>query len=234
MACYLRRNKAFMKRIFKKLKARGIRLQHVCEVGVYLPDTSNVIDFIKAGVRTTLVEADPETVQKIHWAFDRFNVTIHAVAVWDTPGVLRLSKAASSTFATELPSSPALENDRYVVSEDNIIEVPSVVFSSIDDGSIELLSIDIEGAEWYVLKHLRSAPKVLSVETHGKYYTNPYIREILAWLREHEYELWYRDGSDSVFIKRGLFKVSAADKMERFLADAKTRWKKVKRNFKRG
>ena len=223
-----------MKRIYKKLKARGVRLRHVCQVGVFRPSAPALIDFIKAGVRTTLVEADPETVEKIHEAFDRFDVTIHAVAVWDTPGVLQLSKAASSTFATELPGSPALENDRYAVSEDNIIEVPGVVFSSIDDGSIELLSIDIEGAEWYVLMHLRSAPKVLSIETHGKYYTNPYIREILAWLRERNYELWYRDGSDSVFIKPGLFKVSTANKLERFLADAKTRWKKVKRNFKRG
>jgi FkbM family methyltransferase len=221
-----------MKRMFRKLKSRGVPLRHVCQVGVYLPETSKVIDFIKAGVRTTLVEADPETAEKIREAFDAFNVTIHAVAVWDNPGVLRLSRAASSTFATELPGNPALENDRYVVSEDNIIQVPRVVFSSIDDGSIELLSIDVEGAEWYVLKHLCSAPKVLSIGTHGKYYTNPYIREMLAWLRAHDYELWYRDSSDSIFIKRGLFKVSTADKLERFLAGARERRKKLKGGLK--
>jgi FkbM family methyltransferase len=221
-----------MKRIYQKLKARGVQMQHVCEVGVYLPETSNVIDFIKDGTRATLVEADPDTVAKIHAAFDAYNVTVHPVAVWDTDGVLKLSKAASSTFATELPSSPALENDRYVISEDNTFEVPCKQFSSLDDGTIDLLSIDIEGGEWYVLKHLRSAPKVLSIETHGKYYTNPFINEILAWIKQHNYELWYQDGSDSVFIKKGLFQISTADKLESFLVNLKIRWKKFKRIFK--
>ena len=33
--------------------------------------------------------------------------------MWDTHGTLTLSNAAASTFATALPSSPALENDHH-------------------------------------------------------------------------------------------------------------------------
>ena len=221
-----------MKRIFEKLSTKKLQIDHVCEVGVYLPETSNIIDFIHAGIRATLVEADPETVVKIQAAFGNFNVTIHPFAVWDTEGTLKFSKAASSTFATDLPSSPALENDGYIIDEQNTFEVPCRQFSSLDDGTIDLLSIDIEGGEWYVLKHLRSEPKVISLETHGKYYTNPFLNEIEDWMRQHTYVIWYRDGSDSVFIKDGLFSVSAADKLETLAADLAVDWKKLKRLFK--
>jgi FkbM family methyltransferase len=222
-----------MTRIYEKLKTKHLDLQHVCEVGVYVPATSNILDFIRDGVRATLVEADPEVARQIADTFaQQPNVTLHPVAVWDTPGTLQLSKAASSTFATALPTSPALANDQYRISSTSTFEVPCVQFSSLDDGSIDLLSIDIEGGEWYVLKHLRSRPQVLSLETHGKYYTNPFLPQLTAWLHANDYELWYKDASDSVYIKRGLFAVSLADRLETRLAELAIRWKKFKRIFK--
>jgi FkbM family methyltransferase len=222
-----------MNRIYEKLLSKKIGFKHVCEVGVYIPETSNILEFIEAGVRATLVEADPDVSQKIVAAFGTKNVRVYPVAVWDTTGTLKLSKAASSTFAVELPNSPARENDRYHISEELTFEVPCVQFSEIDDGTIDLLSIDIEGGEWYVLKHLRSKPSVLSIETHGKYYTNPFMAEITAWLQERNYTLWYKDGSDSIYIKQGLFSVSTFDKLETKRAELVIRWKKFKRIFKR-
>ena len=222
-----------MKRIYQKLLDKKIAFQHVCEIGVYLPETSNIIDFIKDGVKATLVEADPVTVEKIRDYFKGYNITIHPFAVWDTNGTLQFSKAASSTFATELPNSPALENDNYQIDAANTFEVPCRVFSDLDEGNIDLLSIDIEGGEWYALKHLTSRPKVISVETHGKYYTNPFLQEINNWIRENGYEIWFKDGSDTVFIKQGLFVITASDRRETRLSDFKTSWKKFKRIFKK-
>ena len=222
-----------MNRIYEKLLPKKITFNHVCEVGVYVPETSNILEFIRAGVRATLVEADPEVAEKVKAAFGSFNTRTYSVAVWDTTGTLKLSKAASSTFATELPNSPARANDRYHISEELTFEVPCVQFSEIDDGTIDLLSIDIEGGEWYVLKHLRSQPKVLSIETHGKYYTNPFMPQIAAWLQSHGYVLWYKDGSDSVYIKQGLFEVSLFDQLETKQAELLIRWKKFKRAFKK-
>jgi len=222
------------KKIYRKIKSRKLAIHHSCEVGVYLPQTSNIIDFIKEGVRASLVEADPETVQILRVYFKEYNVTIFPVAVWCQSGTIRLSRAAASTFVSELESSPAIVNDKYKVTLDNSFEVSCVVFSEIDDGSIDLLSIDIEGGERYVIRNLKSKPQVISVETHGKYYTNPFIKEIKQWMTENGYVIWYQDSSDTVFIKKGIIKPSVQDKVETLLFQGKLRWKKFKRIFRRG
>jgi len=220
------------KLIYRRLKERSLQFTHVCEVGVYLPETSNIINFIKDGVRATLVEADPETVEKISACFSGYNIEVVPVAVWDTSGIIKLSKAAASTFVTQLEASPAIINDKYQVKEENTFEVACKVFSEIDDGSIDLLSVDIEGGEWYVIKHLKSRPKVISIETHGKYYVNPFIKEIEAWLVKENYTAWYKDRSDTVYVKNGLLTPTFAENATTLLTLSKIRWKKFKRIFK--
>ncbi len=221
-----------MKQIYQKSKERNLSFSHVCEVGVYLPETSNIIDFIKDGIRATLVEADPDTVEKIKSYFEGYDITLHPCAVWDRNGTIRLSKAKASTFVSELKSSPAIENDRYEIRESETFEVPCKIFTEIDTSDIDLLSIDIEGSEWFVIKYLTSIPKVISVETHGKYYTNPYIHEIEKWMHEKNYIIWYKDGSDTVFIQKGLLTPSVSDKLDTSISELKIRWKKLKRLFK--
>ena len=44
--------------------------------------------------------------------------------------------------------------------------------------AIDLLSVDTEGCEWFVLQTLRSRPAVISIETHGGLYLNPHRDEI--------------------------------------------------------
>ena len=221
------------KKIYKKLKSRNVEFKHVCEVGVYLPETSNIIDFIKDGIRTTLVEADAVTNEKIKIYFKDYNIELFPFAIWDYNGTIKLSKAAASTFVTQLESSPAIINDKYIINEENTFEVSCKIFSDIDDGTIDLLSIDIEGCEWYVIKHLKSRPSVISVETHGKYYTNPFINEIINWMKKENYIIWYKDGSDTVFIKENLFVPNTNDKIETKLAELKLKWKRFKRIFKK-
>lgn len=222
-----------MHSLYEKLGQKNLVFRHVCEVGVYRPESVHFVEFIRQGVRTTLVEANPEAAAALRVAFKAQNVRIHAVAVWDNHGTLMLSQAAASTFATALPNSPALENDRHRIHDGNTFEVPCVPFSSLDDGSIDLLGVDIEGGEWYVLKHLQSRPKVLCIETHGKYYTNPFLAEITQWLHTHNYALWYKDGSDSVYIQQGLFPVSLQDRTATIMAELTIQWDKLRRRFKR-
>lgn len=219
--------------MYRNLKKRNIAFHHVCEVGVYLPETSNIIDFIKDGVRATLVEADPQTNEKIKHYFSKNNIELFPVAIWDFNGTIKLSKAAASTFVTDLKESPAIINDQYVVSDENTFEVPCMVFSDIDDGTIDLLSIDIEGCEWYVIKHLKSRPSIISVETHGKYYTNPFIKQISDWMQKENYVIWYKDRSDTVFVRKNIFLPNGMDKMKTILSEWRLGWKKFKRNFKK-
>lgn len=200
--------------IYQNIKHKNIPVNCVCEVGVYLPETSNAIYFIQDGIETILVEPEPETVLKIKQYFaDYPNLKLHQVAVYDYTGKLSLSKANASTFITELPLSPALANDGYTFDSSKNFEVDCVVFSEIDNGKIDFLSIDIEGAEWFVLKNLVSRPNVISIETHGKFYKNPYLDLIIGWMRENRYSIWYESMTDTVYYKNALFTLEFAEKM---------------------
>ena len=56
--------------LYTNVRAAGLTVSHACEVGVFLPDTSNVLGWIQDGTRTTLVESDPAVVTALHARFD--------------------------------------------------------------------------------------------------------------------------------------------------------------------
>ena len=81
------------KTIFRRLEARGFSPSHVAEVGVYMPETSNVYDYIEAGVRATLVEPDVASIERIEARFGEYPaVTLHRVAAYDYEGELTLTQ----------------------------------------------------------------------------------------------------------------------------------------------
>ncbi len=220
--------------LFYKLKNKNIECQHVAEVGVYLPETSNIGAFANAGIRSSFVEPDPSSLDAIHKHFgERDNITIYPVAVFDKSGRVELVQRKASTYLKVLDSSPAIVNDEYKIDESDVFKVNAVTFDEIDDGSIDLLSIDIEGGEWFVLKHMRSNPMVLSIETHGAMYTNPYMTEINKWIADNEYAVWYMDGSDTVYIKQKLFPISKMDKFKLGLTKFALGYKKYRKTIKR-
>lgn len=202
-------------KLYNKCIEKNLTFHHVAEVGVFLPETSNILLFTEDNLKTTLVEADPESVEKILTYFSEYEcVTLFPYAVWDTDGTVVLNKAKSSTFVAELKSSPAMVNDKYIEDETKRFTVESKTFDKIDDGTIDLISIDIEGGEWYVLKHMKSRPSVISIETHWKNYSNPFMKEITGWMEINDYHIWYIDKSDTVYFKKGLFELSLFEKLE--------------------
>jgi len=202
--------------LYNKCKQKGFTPGHVCEVGVYYPETSNILGFIKEGVKSTLVEPLPECITAINNAFGNLNnIKLHPVAVSGNSGEIDLFLAESSSFAADLSSSPALKNDNYSKQTAETITVKSVTFDMIDDGTIDLLSIDTEGSEWFVLKHMVSRPSVISVELKTKHYVNPFLNEITTWMKTNGYEVWYTEKSDTVYIKNGLFKLTFWEKLRR-------------------
>jgi FkbM family methyltransferase len=220
------------KLIYRKLKQKGIPFSHVCEVGVYLPETSNIIDFIFDGIKATLVEPDQKNIDAIRIYFkDQKNIQLFPYAVYDYTGTVKLSRAAASTFISELKASPALINDNYKITTETSYEVPCKIFSEIDTGDIDLLSVDIEGAEWYVLKNMKSKPKVLSIETHGKFYENPFITEIQNWIQQNNYIVWYKDKSDTVFVQKDIFPITTQENLALKLTNLYIAWRKFKKNL---
>lgn len=208
------------KLIFEMTVRKGFTPSHVAEVGVYLPEASNIYDFIQAGTRCTLVEPDPSSIEKIRRSFAaNRNVTLHTVAVYDTNGKLELVHREASTFAADLASSPAIINDGYKIDNRDKFTVEAVTFDRIDDGTIDLLSVDTEGSEWFVIKHMKSRPAIISLETHGAAYVNHYLSEILAWMQQNNYRVWYKDKTDSVFARRDRIEVTFADRIRLFFMD---------------
>ncbi len=201
------------KQIYRMCKSRALTINHACEVGVYMPETSNIADFIREKTRATLVEPDPESIEAIHSYFgNAVDIKIFPYAIYDYNGTLELVKRKASTYVSLLSNSPAVLNDHYQINEQDKFTVECKKFNEIDDGTIDLLAADIEGCEWYVVKNLRSRPKVISLETHGKAYVNPYMPEISKWMKENGYSIWYKNGTDSVYLKGGVIKFSLVDK----------------------
>ncbi len=224
-------------RLYRMCGKKGLRPALVAEVGVYLPETSNILGFIREGVPAMLVEADPVTVEKIRAYFAPFpGVRIHPFAVWDGNGRISLYRAGASTFASDLSASPALINDAYVRNDKDRFEADAVRFSEIDDGDIDLLSIDIEGAEWYVLKHMRSRPLAIALETHSAQYHNPNLAQIERWMRDNGYERWFMDHTDSVYARRDKVGFSRSERLlnqiKNALAILRHRLKGIKRAIK--
>jgi hypothetical protein len=79
---------------------------------------------------------------------------------------------------------------------------------------------------------LVSRPNVISIETHGKYYTNPFIKEIESWMAQENYVPWYKDLSDTVYVKKDLLKPNLSEAVGTRFALLKLSWKKFKRIFK--
>lgn len=209
-----------MARLHARLSKKGFAPDHVAEVGVWNPELSNVLEYIEEGIRCTLVEPDPEAARKIRERFgDAPHVTLHQVAVFDRSGRVDLFRLAQSTFVAEV-ESPAVVNEGYVPDPEDRLTVEARTFDEIDDGSIDLLSVDVEGSEWFVLKHMVSRPAVLSLETHGARYVNPHLPRIERWLRTNAYTVWYRTKTDSVFVREGTLPITVRDRLRLRCTDA--------------
>lgn len=190
------------------LKKKNYTPRHVCEVGVWHPRTSNIKYFIEKNIKSLLIEPDPESIALIkkEWG-ERKNLTLKTVACTDFEGTIDLHKAGSSSFVSSTKNSPAMVNDSFDIKKNISTKVDAKKFSSEDPGDIDLISIDIEGSEWFVIKHMLSRPDIISIETHGGYYINPHIEDIRKWMDEYNYVLWFKDNSDSVYVKKNIIKV---------------------------
>ncbi|MFW2332027.1 MAG: FkbM family methyltransferase [Nitrospinota bacterium] len=207
-------------KLYEAVIKRGFNLQYVVEVGVWHPESSNIYRFIEDGLKTALVEPDPKSIEliKAKWG-DYKNVRLYEVAIADFEGEIQLCQKGSSTFASSLTNSPALANDNCNIQELEKFMARSVKFSSIDDGNIDLISIDTEGSEWFVIKDMVSRPTIISIETHGELYINPYINQLKEWLDNQNYTLWFKDKSDSIYVLKDEIYLTFSDKMHLLFTD---------------
>jgi FkbM family methyltransferase len=158
-----------------------------------------------------LVEANPTSFAIVKSNFDgKPNFTLHHKAVCDTEGPVKYyhpnqQKGEDASGFIEGVVAPCMVKHQYVPSDDNVTMVEGVKFSTIDDGQIDVLFCDIEGAEWYVLKHMISRPKIISLETHGNYlnhhFVNIHLDKIQAFMKENGYTFLGTQDDDSLYVK---------------------------------
>jgi FkbM family methyltransferase len=175
--------------------------KHVIEVGVAEPWNSHVKEFFFSCPKIQMFEPNPKYYKMlVEWYSGLSNLTIHNLAVANTN-----DKIGFYTDATSIKDVPYNTADKmvpnYSRSQDNLIEVQACTIDNFDDNNIDIIAIDTEGSEWFTLKHMISRPKIVCVETHGTNYINPFITEILNWMKENNYQKYSQDNSDTVFIK---------------------------------
>lgn len=180
----------------------------ICEVGIFRSDCIHSLPLRTDETKMILVEPNPTCFQEVYNALKNYpNMEFHQKAVADTKGFIKLYNRPdkhgqdASGFIEGLSSCPAIVNDGYVIDEKDAIIVESILFSEIDKGDIEVLCVDTEGSEWFVLKNMISRPKIISLETHGRNYRNPFLKEIIGWMLENKYKVVGQDSCDTVFEK---------------------------------
>jgi FkbM family methyltransferase len=189
-------------------RAMGVRARHVVEVGVNEPERCSVARFLGDGARGTLVEPLPWCVENLRRAFPAARV-IEAVC-GERSGTMLLYDRGEGAWTEEVPKGGSPDEAGHGVTRESfgaeyVRRVRCVRFAEeIDSEDIDVLAVDVEGAEWQVIGQMTKArPKIVRVETHCLMtgYVNPYAAEIRQRMRHLGYYRVIEDVSDTLWVR---------------------------------
>lgn len=189
----------------------GLKPRHVVEVGVNEPHRCSVARFIADGARATLVEPLPWCAKNLRAAFPSARV-IEAVCA-RAAGEVTLYDRGEGAWIEDVPKGGAPDEHpqhsgivRANFDQQFKRTVSAIRFGDgIDADDIDILAVDTEGAEWFVIGQMQKArPRLIRVETHFTHsgYRNPYWSEITDRLASLGYAPAVEDVSDTLFIRR--------------------------------
>ena len=194
-----------MKDLKKIIEDLDIQYDVVCEVGVYSPEISQIKDLVPDSKKVIMIEPQVGRADAIKLTFKDYDyVTVHNVAIYkENVDRIKLYCKNQAAFIEGL-ASPEVVIKKYVPTENDAFYVEAKTFNNYDDGDIDILACDMEGAEWYVIENLISRPKIICLETHYKppLYINPFMKEINEWMIKNNYEKYCEDTSDTVYLKK--------------------------------
>ena len=173
-------------------------------MGVLSFNVSSLREFIETGVPCDLYEAVPEFCDGIERDIAQsLNARLVRGAVSDYNGTMVLCMAGPSTFSAALESTPAINHDGFQKEGEGVkkLEVECRDFADLDPGDYDLVTMDIEGGEFPVLSRMKSRPRVLAIETQSRDYVNPQLGAITDWLVRESYKVWFRNDTDTVFVR---------------------------------
>lgn len=181
-------------RIWEKEGSPQLRTMCECAVGPW----SLLAPLEGKAERTVMIEPDPVMAANARrnypWA------EIHQVAIAETAGTANLRKLNGASYIKGIAWAPAFDACPRRAKKAGKVAVSTIPFTLVDDGKIDLINLDCEGSEWFVLKNMVSRPAFLQIEIYEKH---GHYREIMAWLEENGYFERKRWGNaNRIFLRR--------------------------------
>lgn len=168
------------------------------EVGCF--EESSWHYLLKPEDRLDILEPIPANIERVRAKYKSWdNVTVHPYAVWKENCQLWMHNIGVLSYVEGI-ACPAITLG-YEPKEEKLIEVEAITFDKFDKGDIEMMDIDVEGAEWYVIQRMISRPNVIVVET-GTLRNHPHIDEIDNWMDINGYDQFAHQETNSFFRKR--------------------------------
>ena len=185
----------------------GSKVKSVCEVGVNEPDKCSVAPFTRNGAKTLLVEPLPWCVEHLRQEFP--SATVIEAACGFENGTTILFDRGEGSWIQQVPAGMAPDEHakhsgikRDDFEEKYMRETRVLRFSDIDPGDLDVLCVDVEGAEWFVIEQMRSRPRMVRAETHFTHsgYKNPNLDKIMGHMAGLGYKVIGQDVSDTLWI----------------------------------
>ncbi len=175
----------------------GVEPQHVCECGA--GGLLHTALLIKQGARADLIEPHPHFFAELYRDYPAQCLWDCAIADPQNPNVpltLLTAETPDGSSYIEGVDAPRTRFTPYTKH----ITVLSVLFSKIDDGTIDWLMLDMEGCEWWALQEMKSRPKVIVIEWKScKGWRQPNAQEIEGWMRTNGYTLHEENKNDRIY-----------------------------------
>jgi FkbM family methyltransferase len=179
--------------------------QFIVQVGAANEGRHENHDIFMAASKVLLFEPNPKFYQELLKNYGQYpQITIYNIGIYKEPGKFKFFDVWACTYLAELEKPAVKEINNYKEKEEDAFYANCALFNGFDNGKIEMLLLDCEGCEWFILEDLKSRPVIISVETHCTHnnYKHPDSDKIFAWMTINNYVLLAHNESDSVFINR--------------------------------
>jgi hypothetical protein len=188
----------------------GLKPRRVAEVGVNEPDKCSLLPFIHEGIPTLLVEPLPWCCQNLRAAFEGKPVEVIEGVAGDKDGSVLLYDRGEGSWIDDVPEGAAPDEhqghsglNRETIDPRFIRKVQSYRWRMIDPGDIDVLCVDTEGAEWFVIREMTSRPALVRCEMHFTHsgWINPHNPAIRQKMTDMGYVVIGEDVSDILWAK---------------------------------
>lgn len=181
----------------------------IFEIGVGEVYTCRTKKFWGSDIECHLFEPNPILYKELVDASKEYkNVHVYNIAITDKSGEEEIFLMNNCSYINNI-ESPVLLNhgpNSDVIKNAQKIKIKTETIDRFDKGNIDILLIDTEGCEWFVLEKLISRPRQITIETNtvgqeGKLIYNKNLDKILFWMWQNDYQLALKDQNDSHFMK---------------------------------